>query len=266
MRIALAQILSTADPRQNLDQVREYSERAAAAGADLVQFPEATMCAFGNALSPVAEPLDGPWAEGVRDISHDTGVAVVAGMFTPGDNGRVRNTYLAVTPDGNEVSYDKIHLFDAFGFAESDTVAPGDVLATLEVAGVRVGLAICYDIRFPKLFADLARAGAEVILVGASWGAGEGKADQWELLARARALDSTSYVAACDQADPASVGRPSAGTSPTGVGHSLMVGPTGTVIDSLGAEPGILVVDIDPTATKAVRRNIPVLSNARLGY
>lgn len=266
MRIALAQILSTADPRANLDQVRQYTERAATAGADLILFPEATMCAFGNPLHPIAEPLDGPWAEGIRRISHEAGVAVVAGMFTPADPDRVRNTCLAVTPDGQEASYDKIHLFDAFGFSESDTVAPGEATATLEVAGVRVGLAICYDIRFPKLFAELARAGAQVILVGASWGAGEGKADQWELLARARALDSTSFVAACDQADPASVGRPSHGTSPTGVGHSLVVGPTGTVIDSLGAEPGLLVVDIDPSATEAIRQTIPVLTNARLGY
>ncbi len=115
-----------------------------------------------------------PWAGSVRGIARDLGITVVAGMFTPGQDGRVRNTLL-VTGPGVETSYDKIHLFDAFGFAESDTVDAGTAPVTFEVDGTTFGLATCYDVRFPALFTANARAGAQVNIVCASWGAGEGK-------------------------------------------------------------------------------------------
>lgn len=117
---------------------------------------------------PVAEPLDGPWATRVREMAAGAGLVVVAGMFTP-DGDRVRNTLIATGP-GVNASYDKIHLFDAFGFQESATVAPGDACVRVEVDGVTVGLTTCYDIRFPALFQDLAADGAQVIVVAASWG------------------------------------------------------------------------------------------------
>ncbi|KKB99006.1 carbon-nitrogen hydrolase family protein, partial [Mycobacterium nebraskense] len=205
MRIALAQILSGTDPAANLELVREYSGRAADAGAQLVVFPEATMCRFGVPLAPIAEPVDGPWATGVRRVATDRGITVVAGMFTPAGDGRVKNTLIAAgpgSPNDPDAHYDKIHLYDAFGFTESRTVAPGREPVVITVAGVRVGLTVCYDIRFPGLYTELARRGAQLIAVCASWGAGPGKLDQWMLLARARALDSTSYVAAAGQADP----------------------------------------------------------------
>ncbi len=126
-------------------------------------------------------------------------------MFTPGDDGRVRNTLL-VTGPGIDTSYDKIHLFDAFGFAESDSVDAGTSPVAFEVNGTVIGLATCYDVRFPALFTANARAGAQVNIVCASWGAGEGKAEQWDLLVRARAVDSTTFVVACGQGDPASIG------------------------------------------------------------
>ncbi|BCI91459.1 hypothetical protein NIIDMKKI_66650 [Mycobacterium kansasii] len=126
MRIALAQILSGTDPAANLLLVREYANRAVDAGAELVVFPEATMCRFGVPLAPIAEPLDGPWANGVRRIATEAGITVVAGMFTPADDGRVMNTVVAAgpgTPNEPDAHYHKIHLYDAFGFAESRTVA-----------------------------------------------------------------------------------------------------------------------------------------------
>lgn len=261
MRVALAQILSTDDSGANLALVADAVARGAAAGAGLVVLPEATMCCFGVPLAAAAEPLDGPWATRVRDLARRAGVVVVAGMFTP-DGDRVRNTLLATGP-GVDASYDKIHLFDALGFKESATVAPGSATVTVEVDGVRVGLTTCYDIRFPELYQRLADDGAQVIVVAASWGAGPGKRQQWELLARARALDSTSYVVACGQADPVSVGRP-VGAAPTGIGHSLAVSPLGDVMDSLGAAPGLLVVDVDPAEVTAARVALPVLANRRM--
>jgi predicted amidohydrolase len=219
------------------------------------------MCAFGNPLGPIAEPLDGPWAQRVRAIADDSGLTVVAGMFTPATHGRVHNTLL-VTGGGVEAAYDKIHLFDAFGFAESRTVAAGTRPVSITVGGVPVGLATCYDLRFPGLFQRLAGSGATVILVPASWGAGPGKREQWDLLVRARALDSTAFVAACDQADPTTVGR-EAGKAPTGIGASAVVGPLGTIQAQLGAEPDLLVADLDLEEVEKARGAVPVLANRR---
>ena len=261
MRIAVAQILSGTDPADNLQLVRDYTGQAAEAGATLVVFPEATMCRFGVPLAPIAEPVDGPWADGVRTIAADAGITVVAGMFTPADDGRVANTLLAVgpgTPNEPDTHYDKIHLYDAFGFTESRTVAPGREPVVITVDGVEVGLTTCYDIRFPELFTALARRGAQLIVVSASWAAGPGKLEQWTLLARARALDCTSYIVAAGQADP---GEPLASSAPTGVGGSLVVSPFGDVVASAGTEPQLLVADLALEQVAKARETIAVLRN-----
>ncbi|MFC0432883.1 carbon-nitrogen hydrolase family protein [Kutzneria buriramensis] len=262
MRIALSQFVSDTDPEANLATVGEQTAEAARRGARIVVFPEATMARFGIPLGGLAQPLDGPWASGVRDIAKRHDVLVVAGMFTPSDDGRVRNTLL-VTGLGVDEHYDKIHLFDAFGFAESETVAPGDRSVTLEVDGVGIGVATCYDLRFPQLFQKLARSGASVILVPASWGSGPGKRDQWELLVRARALDSTTWIAACGQADPSSVGVTTKPGVPTGIGYSAVVSPMGEIRAQAQDRPELLVVDVDTAEVAEARGKVPVLANAR---
>jgi predicted amidohydrolase len=259
MRVALCQINSSTDPAANLDLLRSETKRAAAGGARVVVFPEATMCRFGVSLGPVAEPLDGPWASAVRDIADEHGVVVVAGMFTPAPDGRVANTLL-VTGGGRHLGYDKIHLFDAFGFAESRTVAPGSEPVVVEVDGVTFGLATCYDVRFPELFRALADRGATAVLLCASWGAGPGKREQWELLVRARALDCTSWVLACGQADPGV----DHGGAPTGIGFSAVVSPLGGVVERLAGEPGLILTEVDTQSVAEARRTLPVLGNRRL--
>jgi len=259
MRIACAQILSGTDPAANLRTVQEYTRRAADGGAQLVVFPEGTMCRFGVPLAPVAEPIDGRWADAVRAIADDARVTVFAGMFTPAPDGRVTNTILATGP-GVEARYDKIHLYDAFGFTESDGVAPGREPLVVTVDGVGVGVTLCYDIRFPSLYTELADRGAELITVSASWGAGPGKLDQWTLLARARALDSTSFVAAAGQAYP---GAELAGSTkaPTGVGGSLVCSPLGEVLAEAGTDPQLLLCDVDIARVDTVRQTLAVLAN-----
>ena len=265
MRVALAQILSGTEPTANLGLVEDYTRRAADAGARLVLFPEATMCRFGVPLAPVAEPLDGAWASGVRAIAERAGIVVVAGMFVPADSrdgqARVTNTLIAAGP-GVDTHYNKIYLYDAFGFAESKTVAPGREPVTITVDGgsglVTVGLTLCYDVRFPELYVELARRGAQLITVHASWGSGPGKLDQWTLLARARAIDTTGYVVAVDQAYP---GDEIAATGPTGVGGSVVASPVGEVVSSAGADPQLLVTDIDLDAAQKVRETIAVMRN-----
>jgi predicted amidohydrolase len=265
MRIALAQIITGRDLATNLALLEDHAGKAKAGGADLVVFPEAAMRAFGNSLLDIAEPLDGPWATRVRAIAAEHDIAIIAGMFTPGRSddgarGKVRNTLL-VTGRGLDTSYDKIHLFDAFGFAESDTVEAGSNPVTFQLDDVTFGLATCYDIRFPGLFTANADRGADVNIVCASWGSGPGKAEQWKLLARARALDSTTVVLACGQGDPASQGTEVKGSAPTGVGHSVAVSPFGDVLEELDGAPGLLFVDLDTALVKEARAKLPVLAN-----
>ena len=264
MRIALAQILSGTDPAANLELVDRHTRQAAEAGASLVLFPEATMCRFGVPLAPVAEPLDGRWADGVRAVAERSGVTVVAGMFRPADGDadhRVTNTLLAAGR-GVDTHYDKIHLYDAFGFSESKTVAPGREPVVITVDGdagpVTVGLTLCYDIRFPELYIALADLGAELITAHASWGSGPGKLEQWNLLARARAIDTSSVVAAVGQAYP---GDEIAAAGPTGVGGSLVASALGEVLASAGADPQLLIHDVDLEAARKARTTVAVMSN-----
>ncbi|GLZ39395.1 carbon-nitrogen hydrolase family protein [Actinokineospora sp. NBRC 105648] len=259
MRVALCQINSTPDPAANLSLIRTGVAEAAARGATVVVFPEATMANFAVPLAPLAEPLDGPWATAVAEIARSADVVVSAGMFTPAPDGRVANTTL-ITGRDHHLGYDKIHLFDAFGFAESRTVAPGSAVVTFTVDDVTFGVATCYDIRFPELFRALADKGATAVLLGASWGAGPGKREQWELLVRARALDSTSWLLTAAQADPG----PITGTAPLGIGYSTAANPRGEITAQLTAEPGLVVVEIDAESVETTRAAIPVLANRRL--
>jgi predicted amidohydrolase len=261
-RIALCQLNSGDDPEANLKLVRSGVEAAVSGGARIVVFPEATMARFGRPLDTVAEPLDGPWASAVAAVATEHDVVIVAGMFTPAD-GRVRNTLL-VTGGGHHRGYHKIHLYDAFGFAESDTVAPGTSLTTFEFDGVVYGVATCYDVRFPELFRALADDGADVVLLPASWGAGEGKREQWEVLVRARALDSGCWVLACGQADPAATGVTVNPKAPTGIGYSLASDGFGRVRAAAGAGPETLLVDVDPAVAAQARTATGALANRRL--
>ena len=167
-------------------------------------------------------------------------------MFTPGSGGRVRNTLLA-TGRGVEASYDKIHLFDAFGFRESKTVAPGVDPVTIDVDGVTVGLTTCYDVRFPGLFQALADQGALVTAAGRVLGcrarqagavgpADQGKGAGQHHLHRSPRRRPIRRRSGCSPR----------GSAPTGIGGSVAVSPLGEVIAQLDEKPGLLVVDVDP--------------------
>lgn len=266
MKLALAQICTTGDVGENLERVRAMAREAAAQGARIAVFPEAAMVAFGNDLAAAADAHLEEWRGALSALAAETGLAVVAGEFEPAEGGRVRNLLAAYLPDGTREEYAKVHLYDAFGYRESESVEPGEAPVAVDIEGCRFGLAVCYDVRFPKLFAELSRAGAEVMLVSASWGAGEGKAEQWRVLARARALDSNAFVVAVDQADPANAGVHAVAGAPTGVGGSLVSDPFGRVIAELGGEEGLLVVDLDRAEVERAKTALPVLRNARLGY
>ncbi|SDS84481.1 carbon-nitrogen hydrolase family protein [Corynebacterium timonense] len=263
MKIALLQLTSTGDKSENLALVEPKIRQAAGQGASLVVLPEATMQAFDNGrLDTQAEELDGDFATALRELAAELGVTIVVGMFRPADThkerNRVYNTAL-ITGNGMHRGYDKIHTFDAFDYRESDTVKPGEALVTFEHEGAVVGVATCYDIRFPEQFKELARRGADIVVVPTSWADGEGKRHQWRTLTVARALDAGVFIAAACQARPGGEAKAGQASGPTGIGHSVVVSPTGERLAESGYGEDLLVVDIDPADAARARRALPLL-------
>ena len=188
-------------------------------------------------------------------------MALVAGVFEPAPDGRVYNTAVGYDADGRRVAaYRKIHLFDSLGETESKVVAPGSVPVLAELAGLRVGLLTCYDIRFPELARSLVTQGADLLVVPAAWAAGLFKEEHWVTLVRARAIENTVWVAAAGQVpDPSSPPT----RAPTGIGRSMLVDPMGTVRVDLGPDPGVAVGDVDSALTARVRGPLPCLEHRR---
>jgi deaminated glutathione amidase len=261
MRVALCQLPISPDPATNLARVAQAVASAARQGADLAVFPEATLARFGSDLRELAEPLDGEFGTGLAQLARDSGLALVVGVFEPAPDGRVYNTAVAYSAAGDLVAaYRKIHMFDSLGERESALVAPGSEPVVADLAGIRTGLATCYDIRFPELTRALVARGAELIVVPTAWAAGLFKEEHWVTLVRARAIENTVWVAAAGQvpdlADPA----PGA---PTGIGRSMLVDPMGTVRLDLGPGRGIAVGEVDPGVTASVRAVLPSLEHRR---
>lgn len=259
MRAAAVQLVTTLDKEANRDLAVRAAEEAAGAGASLVVLPEATMAAFGGQttpLRPMAETLDGPFVTSLEKVAAGTGATVVAGMFEPADGERVFNTIVAVGPGGLVGAYRKIHLYDAFGWKESDRIAPGpasaDALLVFEAGGLTIGVMNCYDLRFPEVARLLADRGADVIVEPANWIAGAGKRDAWTTLLRARAIENTAYVVAA------------AKPGPECAGCSMILDPAGEVCRALGAdEVGTIAADLSRERIADVRRAVPVLANRR---
>lgn len=255
--VAVAQFSAGTDKAANLAAMAGLLD--AAAGADLVVFPEYSMHAtraLDDTVLSSAEPVDGPYAARVAELAAAAGTHVLYGMneALPGDEHRVSNTLLLFGPDGGlRGAYRKIHLFDAFGFTESDRVRPGDPdqLLTFDLGGLTVGAMTCYDLRFPELARRLVDAGADVLAVPAQWAPGPQKEDHWRLLARARAVENTVYLAAAGQC------------APTGAGNSLIVDPMGVPVAGLAEAPGAARATVDPARLSAVRERLPSLRHRR---
>lgn len=261
MRVALCQMPVSSDPSVNLGRARQALAEAAGAGAQLAVFPEGTQARFGTDLRAAAEPTDGAFCRGLAEAVRDHGVAAVAGVFEPGPGRLVYNTAVMFDARGNlAAAYRKIHLFDALGQRESDQVAAGDEVVVTDLGGLRVGVLICYDIRFPEHARALIARGADLIVIPAGWAAGLFKEEHWVTLIRARAIENTVWVAAADQVpDPAEPPT----RAPTGSGRSMLVDPMGTVRLDLGPRRGIAVGDVDTGVTAEVRAALPSLEHRR---
>ncbi len=251
LRVFLVQEASGLDPAAN----RDLLARRMPAASDLVVFPEAFARDFGSAGSDVsadAEPVDGPFGAAVARAAEEHSTTVVAGMFeTSHDPGRPFNTLLV--RGESHATYRKIHLYDSFGYRESDRLSAGDPTpALLDLCGWRVGLMTCYDLRFPEHARLLVDSGAELLVVPSAWVAGERKADHWRTLVRARAIENTVFVAAAAQPGPRYTGR------------SLLVDPLGDVLAEAGDGPEVVGAVLDHEALSAARRTNPSLANRRL--
>ncbi len=252
LRVRLLQWASDVDPsvnRARLESVPVDGE------PDLVVLPEAFARDFGlpgEPLGSYAEAPDGPFGRSVAALAARAGVTVVAGMFeTSEDPDRPFNTLLV--RGEVESSYRKIHLYDSFGFRESDRLLSGAITPrVVEVAGFRVGLMTCYDLRFPELARALVTEGAEALVVPAAWVAGDHKVDHWRTLVRARAIENTVHVVA--------VGQP----APRYCGHSMVVDPLGDVLVEAGPDEAVTDAVLDRAVLAQARRTNPSLANRRL--
>jgi predicted amidohydrolase len=260
MRIALCQLAGSPDPDVNLKRVAEALGQAQ--GADLAVFPEATQARFDSDLRAIAEPIDdGTFCAGLSALAAEHGIALVAGVFEPSPDGRVYNTAVVFNSSGRLIeSYRKMHLYDALGVTESLEVAPGTGPVVVDIDRARLGLEICYDIRFPELSRALALSGARLITVSAAWASGLFKEEHWVTLLRARAIENTVWIAAAGQVPDPSAPPTKA---PTGVGRSMLIDPLGVVRADLGPGPGVTVVDADLSLVDTVRETLPSLANRR---
>ena len=245
------QVASTLDPAENRGRLGEL----VAPGADLVVLPEAFARDFGEAgsdVSPYAEAPNGSFGTALGEVANEAATTVVAGMFeTSADPTRPHNTLLV--RGAVRSAYRKIHLYDSFGYRESDALSPGDLEpVVVPLGGFQLGLMTCYDLRFPELARALVDLGADVLVVPSAWVAGPRKVDHWRTLVRARAIENTVYVVAAAQ------------PGPRYAGHSMVVDPLGDVLAEAGDGEETLEATLSRERVDEAQRTNPSLANRRL--
>ncbi|MGW9350527.1 carbon-nitrogen hydrolase family protein [Nocardiopsis flavescens] len=256
LNVAVAQFAPTEDKAANLAEIELLLREAAGRGARLVVLPEYavfTAPAMDDRFVDAAETLDGPTVARLRELTAELGVFAVAGINETAENGRIHNTLVGLGEGEVRAVYRKVHLYDAFGYKESDRVIAADPAAPqlLEVDGFTVGMQTCYDLRFPETTRVLVDAGADVVALPAEWVPGPLKEYHWNTLLRARAIENTVYVLAADQ------------SGPTGSGNSAVVDPMGIALASLGEAPGVGTAVLERARLDAVRRANPALTLRR---
>ena len=263
MRAAAVQIDSTAERRENLANADRLVRSAAADGATLVVLPERyDLRGSDDDYARRAEPLHGPTVAWARELARELRIDLVAGSMAERREGREKlsNTSVHVAPDGEiRAIYRKIHLFDVtvgeVEYRESDSDEPGDEMVVSETGdGTRLGLSVCYDLRFPELYRILALQGAQVVTVPSNFTRVTGEA-YWEVLLRARAIENQVFVIAAGQAGEYPPGQPA-------YGHSMIVNPWGEVLARAGDEDETVVTaDLDFGRLAEVREKLPSLAN-----
>jgi predicted amidohydrolase len=263
LRAAVVQLNSTGDKARNLATAERLVRAAAADGAELVALPEKwNLLAAGEELLAGAEPLDGPSLTAARAWARELGIHLLAGSVSEQGAEKAFNTSILVGPDGGDLAvYRKIHLFDVdvdgVSYRESAYERAGEEIVTAAVGGPSLGLAVCYDLRFPELFRILALRGARLVGLPSAFTAATGR-DHWEVLLRARAIENQVFVLAPNQIGEAPPHYSS-------YGHSSIVDPWGAVLAAAPDEECFVAAELDLVAQERVREALPSLANRRPG-
>ncbi|WML41381.1 carbon-nitrogen hydrolase family protein [Neobacillus sp. OS1-2] len=259
MRVAIAQLSTSVDKFANLEKAIEYISKAKGLGADFVILPEFFMALAtpksGVLPVDVAEPLDGPFVTGLMEAARQNEIYVVCGLYEskPDDQKRAYNTTVLINRSGQLVhSYRKTHLYDAFSYHESDTIIPGDnQYKIVETEFGKIGLMVCYELRFPEIARQFALQEADILVVPAGWVAGPMKEDHWQTLIRARAIENTLFVCGANLVGDIFTGR------------SVIVDPMGVIQASGGEEETLILSDIDLDRIQRVRGKLPSVKNRK---
>lgn len=255
MKVAVGQFAVTAQWQENLRTCQTLMHSASQQQADLLVLPEALLARADDCpeLSVTsAQPLDGAYVQGLLGASCGKSLTTVLTIHVPTTPGRASNTLLALREGKILARYEKLHLYDAFRTQESRRVDAGSVLPPLiEVAGMKVGLMTCYDLRFPELALSLALAGAQLLALPAAWVRGAHKERHWETLLAARALDTTCWIAAAGECGNKNIGL------------SRIVDPFGLTVAAAGEGPALIMTEASLARVDEVRGQLPVLKNRR---
>ncbi len=257
VKIALAQTPGSSSVHENIETARRIAGQAAQAGGDLVVFPEMFMALPqpGQPLGAVAEPIDGPFTTALSELAREHRIAVASGFWEKADQEPDKAINAAVVFDSHGdllASYRKIHLFNALSVRESDTMIGGRTPPPIFAVGpLRIGLAICYDLRFPELFRYLAGHGADLILVPSAWYSGPMKEEHWLTLLQARAIENTCYVAGADLCGGLFAAR------------SAIFDPYGVAIAGAGEGETLLTASVSTERVREIREKLPTLSHVQ---
>lgn len=238
-------------------EVKRWTQEAAKNAADLIVFPEALMAKYDGSIERFmqqAQPADGAFAQSVDAIAAEEGLWIAYTINEQNEDGGLPyNTAVITDASGKQrARYRKVHLFDAQGHRESERITAGDkLLPPVEALFATVGLGICYDLRFPEVALAAALEGAQLMLYPAAWVAGPGKAEQWETLLCARAIENGMFVAGCCRADEDCVG------------HSCVFGPDGRAIVTSNGDEQLVVCTVDLAEIDRVRAATPSLQHRR---
>ncbi|NEN74747.1 carbon-nitrogen hydrolase family protein [Pelistega sp. NLN82] len=265
LRVAVGQFPASNDIETNKQYIQQLVEQSAAQSVELLVLPEAAMCSFASDL-PVLQTLayqhTPAFIQFIQTLAKQYQLFIVVGVISPSeysDEPRVQNQLVVINPQGEIiVRYNKIHVYDAFKFKESDKVKPADIkvdgsmLGVFKIKDFTIGLINCYDLRFPELARALIDKGVNVLSVSANWIAGSAKEMHWETLLKARAIENTAYVLASGQ------------TPTKGIGNSMIIDPMGMILAGCGTEIGVQVQTLSLERLNTVRTLLPCLVNRRL--
>ncbi len=257
--IAIVQFKASTDKNQNIKRIQNYIQKASKLGAELCAFPEYMMFYTASSQSPeklasLAETINGSFVKTIAKTAKENSIQVVGTFYEKSKKkNRVYDTSFLISKSGKILSkYRKIHLYDALGFKESNKMIPGSkIISPTKTSVGKLGMLICYDLRFPEMSRTLASAGSEILVAPSAWVKGKMKEEHWITLNKTRAIENGCYIIAPDQVGNIYCGR------------SMAVDPYGKILLDMKKKQGIGIVNISLDKVKQTRRLLPLLKNRR---